>query len=131
MWRRVLERALEDYQSLGKENILIYPVGRKVEEAVEENGICAARQLPGDGRQASYVEAYELAEKLMHEFVEKQIDHVELIYHHFKSMGSQVLLRENYLPIDLTQVAQEAAEDVPEDARSLIMITLWNLPSVN
>ena len=33
-------------------------------------------------------------------------------------MGSQVLLRENYLPIDLTQVAQEAAEDVPEDARS-------------
>ena len=54
----------------------------------------------------------------MHEFVEKQIDHVELIYHHFKSMGSQVLLRENYLPIDLTQVAQEAAEDVPEDARS-------------
>ena len=54
----------------------------------------------------------------MHEFVEKQIDHVELTYHHFKSMGSQVLLRENYLPIDLTQVAQEAAEDVPEDARS-------------
>ena len=38
----------------------------------------------------SYVEAYELAEKLMHEFVEKQIDHVELIYHHFKSMGAQV-----------------------------------------
>lgn len=33
-------------------------------------------------------------------------------------MGSQVLLGENYLPIDLTQVAQEAAEDVPEDARS-------------
>ena len=33
-------------------------------------------------------------------------------------MGSQVMLRENYLPIDLTQVTQEAAEDVPEDARS-------------
>ena len=79
----------------------------------------------------SYVEAYELAEKLMHEFVEKQIDHVELIYHHFKSMGSQVLLRENYLPIDLTQVAQEAAEDVPEDARSFNNDSLWNLPSAN
>ena len=32
---KMLERTLEDYQSLGKENILIYPVGRKVEEAVK------------------------------------------------------------------------------------------------
>ena len=115
---KMLERTLEGYQSLGKENILIYPVGRKVEEAVKKMGYVpqGSYQLMAD--KPSYVEAYELAEKLMHEFVEKQIDHVELIYHHFKSMGSQVLLRENYLPIDLTQVAQEAAEDVPEDARS-------------
>ena len=115
---KMLERTLEGYQSLGKENILIYPVGRKVEEAVQKMGYVpqGSYQLMAD--KPSYVEAYELAEKLMHEFVEKQIDHVELIYHHFKSMGSQVLLRENYLPIDLTQVAQEAAEDVPEDARS-------------
>ena len=115
---KMLERALEDYQSLGKENILIYPVGRKVEEAVKKMGYVPQGSYQVMADKPSYVEAYELAEKLMHEFVEKQIDHVELIYHHFKSMGSQVLLRENYLPIDLTQVAQEAAEDVPEDARS-------------
>lgn len=115
---KMLERALEDYQSLGKENILIYPVGRKVEEVVKKMGYVPQGSYQVMADKPSYVEAYELAEKLMHEFVEKQIDHVELIYHHFKSMGSQVLLRENYLPIDLTQVAQEAAEDVPEDARS-------------
>ena len=115
---KMLERALEDYQSLGKENILIYPVGRKMEEAVKKMGYVPQGSYQVMADKPSYVEAYELAEKLMHEFVEKQIDHVELIYHHFKSMGSQVLLRENYLPIDLTQVAQEAAEDVPEDARS-------------
>ena len=115
---KMLERTLEDYQSLGKENILIYPVGRKVEEAVKKMGYVLQGSYQVMADKPSYVEAYELAEKLMHEFVEKQIDHVELIYHHFKSMGSQVLLRENYLPIDLTQVAQEAAEDVPEDARS-------------
>ena len=116
---KMLERALEDYQSLGKENSRIYPVGRKVEEAVKKRGYVPQGSYQVMADKPSYVEAYELAEKLMHEFVEKQIDHVELIYHHFKSMGSQVLLRENYLPIDLTQVAQEAAEDVPEDARSL------------
>ena len=51
----------------------------------------------------SYVQAYELAALLMKEFVEKQVDRVELIYHHFKSMGSQVLTREEYLPIDLSK----------------------------
>ena len=112
------DASFESPYTLGKENILIYPVGRKVEEAVKKMGYVPQGSYQVMADKPSYVEAYELAEKLMHEFVEKQIDHVELIYHHFKSMGSQVLLRENYLPIDLTQVAQEAAEDVPEDARS-------------
>ena len=37
---------------------------------------------------------------------------MELIYHHFKSMGSQVLTRDNYLPIDLGKVAEEATGTV-------------------
>ena len=32
------------------------------------------------------------------------------IYHHFKSMGLQILLRETYLPIDLTHVINEEEE---------------------
>ncbi len=115
---KMLERTLEDYQSLGKENILIYPVGRKVEEAVRKMGYVSQGSFQVMADKPSYVEAYGLAEKLMREFVEKRIDHVELIYHHFKSMGSQVLFRENYLPIDLTQVVQEAEAGMPEDARS-------------
>ena len=85
-----LGETLEEYKSLGKENILIYPVGKKVEQAVQ---------------------AYELAALLMQEFMEKQIDRVELIYHHFKSMGSQILMREEYLPIDLSKVAATAATE--------------------
>lgn len=112
---KMLERVLEDYQTLGKENILIYPVGRKVEEAVKKLGYVPQGSYQALADKPSYVDAYELAGELMKEFVEKRIDHVELIYHHFKSMGSQVLLRENYLPIDLTHVAEEAAEEVAEE----------------
>lgn len=112
---KMLERVLADYQTLGKENILIYPVGRKVEEAVKKLGYEPQGSYQALADKPSYVDAYELAGKLMKEFVEKRIDHVELIYHHFKSMGSQVLLRENYLPIDLTHVAAEAAEEVAEE----------------
>lgn len=112
---KMLDSVLADYQTLGKENILIYPVGRKVEEAVKKLGYEPQGSYQALADKPSYVDAYELAGKLMKEFVEKRIDHVELIYHHFKSMGSQVLLRENYLPIDLTHVAAEAAEEVAEE----------------
>ena len=115
---KMLERTLADYQSLGKENILIYPVGKKVEEAVKKLGYTPQGSYQVMADKPSYVEAYELAGRLMEAFVEKRIDHVELIYHHFKSMGTQVLLRENYLPIDLAQVAGEAAEGVSADSRS-------------
>lgn len=37
---KMLERTLEEYQSLGRENIQIYPVGKKVEEAVKSWDLC-------------------------------------------------------------------------------------------
>lgn len=108
---KMLERTLEDYRSLGKENILIYPVGKKVEEMTVKMGYTpqGSYQLMAD--KPSYLEAYKLADTLMKEFLVKSVDRIELIYHHFKSMGTQVLLRENYLPINLAQVAEDAAEN--------------------
>ena len=109
---KMLERTLEDYRSLGKENILVYPVGKKVEEAVKklgyDDGKVSTRKWP-----TSFVCAgLRACRALMKEFLEGRIDKVELIYHHFKSMGSQVLTRDNYLPIDLGKVAEEATGTV-------------------
>lgn len=116
---KMLERMLESYQSLGRENILIYPVGKKIEEAVKKMGYESQGSYRSMADKPSYTEAYELAGKLMQEFVRRNIDHVELIYHHFKSMGTQELLCENYLPIDLGRVAEEAKLDTAaENIRS-------------
>ena len=104
---KMLERTLEDYRSLGKENILVYPVGKKVEEAVKKLGYEPQGSYQEMADKPSYVQAYELAGLLMKEFLEGRVDKVELIYHHFKSMGVQILLRETYLPIDMTNVVSE------------------------
>ena len=107
---KMLERTLEDYKSLGKENILLYPVGKKVEEAVKKLGYEPQGSYQEMADKPSYVQAYELAGLLMKEFLEGRIDKVELIYHHFKSTGSQILTRDKYLPINLDKVAEEATE---------------------
>lgn len=108
---RMLEQTLEKYKSLGKENILIYPVGKKVELAVKKLGYTSQGSYQEMAERPSYVLAYELAALLMQEFVEKKIDRVELIYHHFKSMGAQILMRDEYLPIDLSKVEATAAKE--------------------
>ena len=107
---KMLERTLEEYQSLGRENIQIYPVGKKVEEAVKKLGFVPQGSYQEMADKPSYMQAYELAGTLMKEFLEGRVDKVELIYPHFKSTGSQILTRDEYLPINLDKVAEEATE---------------------
>ena len=107
---KMLERTLEEYQSLGRENIQIYTVGKKVEEAVKKLGFVPQGSYQEMADKPSYMQAYELAGTLMKEFLEGRVDKVELIYHHFKSTGSQILTRDEYLPINLDKVAEEATE---------------------
>lgn len=108
---RMLEQTLDEYKSLGKENVLLYPVGKKVELAAKKLGYTPQGSYQEMAERPAYVQANDLAEHLMQEFVDKKIDRVELIYHHFKSMGSQILMREEYLPIDLSKVEATAARE--------------------
>ncbi len=96
-----------EYRELGQDNILIYPVGKKIEEAVKKLGFFPQGSYQRLADKPSYDEAAALARLLMELFLEKDIDRVELIYHHFRSMGIQELLRERYLPIDLSAVQNE------------------------
>ena len=96
-----------EYRELGQDNILIYPVGKKIEEAVKKLGFFPQGSYQKLADKPSYDEAAALAKLLLEIFLEKNIDRVELIYHHFKSMGVQELLRERYLPIDLSAVQND------------------------
>ena len=96
-----------EYRELGQDNILIYPVGKKIEEAVKKLGFFPQGSYQKLADKPSYDEAAALAKLLMELFLEKNIDRGELIYHHFKSMGVQELLRERYLPIDLSAVQND------------------------
>ena len=108
---RLLEKTLAEYQSLGKENILVYPVGKKVEEAVKKLGCVKQGSYQKLVDVPAYADAYKLAEELMASFATNQVDRVELIYHHFKSMGSQILTREDYLPIDLSKMTETTTDE--------------------
>lgn len=109
-----LEKSLQKYQALPKENIRIYPVGKKIEEAVKKLGFQPQGSYQQMADKPSYEEAYRLAEELMDAFARKEVDSIELIYHHFKSMGTQTLVCEPFLPIDLDELAKAAKDSEAE-----------------
>ncbi len=99
-----------EYRTLGQENILVYPIGKKIEESIIQMGFKTEGNFQHLIDKPNYTDAADLAEKLMKLYVDKTIDRVELIYHHFKSVGSQTLIRQAYLPIDLEQIRIEEAQ---------------------
>lgn len=107
---KMLLQTVGEYRTLGQDNILIFPVGKKVDEAVKRMGVQPQETSPTLSDKPTYQEAAELAHHLMEMYVSGEVDRVEIIYHHFKSMGLQILLRETYLPIDLTHVINEEEE---------------------
>ena len=114
---KMLLQTVGEFRTLGQDNILIFPVGKKVDEAVKRLGFQPQETSPTLSDKPSYQEASELAHRLMEMYVSGEIDRVELSYHHFKSMGVQILLRETYLPIDLTRVVDEEEKQKEEEVQ--------------
>lgn len=96
-----LTSVVNSYLSLGKENILIYTFGAKVAKAVKKMDMQIAKDYSEVSVNPSYEFDQQIASELMEQFVNEGIDRVELIYHHFKSKGTQIIVHEPFLPIEL------------------------------
>ena len=81
-----LKDVVKSRSQLGKENIIVYPIGDKVAKAAKEMDVTIAGDFGYMIDSPSYKEAEKIATKLMDGFVKGEIDKVELIYHHFKSI---------------------------------------------
>lgn len=114
---KMMMQTIGEFRTLGQDNILIFPVGKKVDEAAKRMGFKPQEVSPTLSDKPTYLEAAELAHRLMDLYVAGEVDRVEIIYHHFKSMGVQILLRETYLPINLTNVVSEEDRENKEEVQ--------------
>ena len=86
---------------LGKDNVEVYPIGRKVAEKAGKLGYNVKCDLANLVDHPNVKQCIDLAMELGERFANNEIDKVELIYHHFKSAGSQILTHKTFLPIDI------------------------------
>ena len=110
---KMLHAAVEEYSTLGKENILVYPVGRKIAEQVQKMGLESAGDFTELADKPNVAQCIDIARELGEKFLKGEIDRIELIYHHFKSAGSQILQRKTFLPIDVNEaIGQDNDRDL-------------------
>ena len=102
---------LDAHQALRKENILIYPVGRKVADALIKQGYEVQGDFQHMADKPSFAEASALAQELMDKFEQGEVDQVEVLYNHFKSTASQILTHEVYLPIPIKASDEDASKE--------------------
>ena len=113
-----MTHAVDEYaETIGRDNVEIYPIGRKVYEKARKMGLNVQGEYSALADHPNAHDCIEIAMELGRKFAEGEIDKVELIYHHFKSAGSQVLTRKTFLPID---VESELQADHERDLESVI-----------
>ena len=99
---KMMEQTIQEYKAGGATEVLVYPVGRKVAEKVTKLGLPVAGDFTELADKPNPQGCQEISEELCRKYMAGDIDKVELIYHHFKSAGSQILQRRVFLPIDIT-----------------------------
>ena len=111
---KLLQRTVEAYtEELGQGSVEVYPIGRKVTEKARKLGYDVHGERSALIDKPNVQECIDLAMELGEKFMRGDVDRVEIIYHHFKSAGSQVLTNKQFLPIDLeTELERDHERDL-------------------
>lgn len=99
---KMMQQSIAGYKAQGIRDITVYPIGRKVAEKVTKLGCQCAGDFAELADKPQAKGCADIAQTIAAKFVDGQFDKVEMIYHHFKSAGTQILTRRTFLPIDLS-----------------------------
>ena len=116
---KMMMQVVDEYKAQGIDDIIVYPIGRKVAEKVLKLGLKSAGNFVELADKPNPNDCAAIAQELAKKYVSDELDRVEMIYHHFKSAGSQILTRKTFLPIDLSTEA--IGEDNDRDLTSHVV----------
>lgn len=113
---KLLQQAVAHYREQGVTDIVVYPIGRKITEQATKMGLQIGGNFNLLAEKPDAHQCADIATELSEQYAAGELDRVELIYHHFKSAGSQILTRRTFLPIDLsTELGRFSDRDLSSD----------------
>lgn len=95
-----LEQVIKSYNSIASENIIVFPIGKKVRKACEKFGLTTSANFDNLADSPTYEQVADLAKVLIQQFENQEIDLVKLIYFQYKSKSKQSLQTDTFLPVE-------------------------------
>lgn len=112
---------VKQYREEGVEIVKVYPIGKKALDAARKAGFEVSDEYCKMLDHPSYDAATLVAEDIMTMYANEETDRADLVYHHFKSAGTQILTEEMFLPIRFKQ-EKDKADKATEKAENLDFI---------
>lgn len=113
--RETLHVLKEDFKvQYEKGNVDILCISRKIEETLQFKKYHVAANENDLLDNLSYENTIAFAERLMNDFVSEKYDRIVFIYNQFKSAGTQILVKEQFLPIVSTNQVNETINPAEE-----------------
>ncbi len=97
---KLLEKTLKEYSFLPEQDILIYPIGKKISDYVKKTNRIAQCSIDELSAKPTYDDAINFISPLVEKFQNKEIDKIVLLYNHHKNAAVQVPTSETYLPLE-------------------------------
>jgi F-type H+-transporting ATPase subunit gamma len=109
---RTVERAVAERRRRGAGYTLVV-AGKKAESYFRWRGYNIAHAGTGFSEQPHYADAKALAEVVIEQFQNEEIDEVQLVYTRFLSMGTQRVVSRKLLPLDTGAIADRSDDSGP------------------
>ncbi|CAI8241696.1 MAG: ATP synthase gamma chain, sodium ion specific [Cryomorphaceae bacterium] len=98
----------EDYANV---NVSILSIGKKSSEHFTKNGFNVASTHDALFGDLTFANVSRVAEGIMERFVEGDYDKVVLVYNQFKNAATQIIMTENFLPVQAAENDSEVVVD--------------------
>ncbi|MBV8984763.1 MAG: F0F1 ATP synthase subunit gamma [Acidimicrobiia bacterium] len=112
---RTVERAVAERRRQGTDYTLVV-AGKKAESYFRWRGYNLGHAGTGFSEQPHYENAKELADVVIEQYQEGQIDEVQLVYTRFLSMGTQRVVSRKLLPLDTGAITDRSDDGGPSAA---------------
>lgn len=95
------EKVIADLRSQGVKSVEVLPIGQKIADKMKKEGFAFQSSNAQILEHTHSSDVYKLSASLMQRFSNKEIDKVVLVYNHFKSTSTQVVMTDQLLPVSL------------------------------
>ena len=120
----IIKKSIEIEKELNsKSELIILSVGKKSSEFFKKNKYNVHSTHDDVFQDVNYEDVSKIAEMILNDFANEKFDKVILVYNQFKNAATQIVMQEDFLPLNKTQSenSQEAVDYIYEPGKDEIL----------